>query len=93
MNLQVGSFDTAMDAFETGGNKAAERELQKQEKFDQMSQKIAKMKSDNMKQRQKITRSVLNPREDTIQFQLDLFVMEKEYEIAQALFAAMFPEE
>lgn len=86
-------FDSAMDEFENGGDKAEKRELAKLQKHDQMNLRISKMRSDIIKQKQKLKKSLIDANLDTVQIKLDLSVMEKELEVAQSLFKQMFPEE
>jgi len=74
------SFDSAMD-------------LAKQEKYDQMNIRVSKMRSSVMKQKQKLQKSLIDSTMDTIQIQLHLSVMEKEYAVANGLFTALFPAE
>ena len=93
MSELVVSFDDAMDTFEQGGDKAEKRALAKQEKYDQMNIRVSKMRSGVMKQKQKLKKSLIDSNMDTIQIQLDLSVMEKEYGVANKLFTALFPEE
>jgi hypothetical protein len=88
MSDLIVSFDDAMDTFEQGGDKAEKRALAKQEKYDQMNIRVSKMRSAVMKQK-----SLIDSNMDTIQIQLDLSVMEKEYAVANKLFTALFPEE
>jgi len=87
------SFDDAMDVHETGGDKAAKRALAKQDKFDQMNIRVTKLRSAVMKQQQKLKASLISSDMDTIQIQLDLSVMEREYAVANKLFTALFPAE
>ena len=77
LKIEIPGFDDAMDEFETGGDKAEKRAIAKMEKYDQMNQKISKMRSDIMKQKQKLKKSVIDSGMDTIQIQLELSVLER----------------
>jgi len=88
---EIISFDDAMDAFEQGGDKAEKRALAKQEKYDQMNLKVSKMRSDVMKQQQKLKKSLIDSNMDTVQIQLDLSVMQRELQVAETLFNSLFP--
>lgn len=93
MSDLIVSFDDAMDVHETGGDKAEKRALAKQDKYDQMNIRVSKLRSAVMKQKQKLKSSLISSDMDTIQIQLDLSVMEREYEVANKLFTTLFPEE
>lgn len=89
----LASFDATMDTYENGGEKAEKRLLAKTEKESSMRTKVGELKTKVIRKKQELNKSVMDPRMDTVQIALDLAVLEKEYQVAKDIYAAVFPEE
>lgn len=90
-DMNIPSFDAAIEAYENGGEKAAKREEAKLAKFNQLTTRTSDLQIKVLKQQQKLQKSYYDASIDSVQVYLDLQVLQKELDAAKALTSALFP--